>query len=486
MKNSFRQSLLLTFATKYLQMIVQFGTSVILARLLTPDDIGLYSVALVFVGLGQLIREMGVNRYVIQEQELTDDRIRAAYTFNLIFGWGVGLVVFFCAKLVGDFYARAEIIDVMQLLSFNFLLVPFGAITFAYLRREMQFKKLMVIQIGSGVVAAITAIVSAWSGEGYRAMVWSAIAGTTTTVIICQVYRPSRLPYLPGFRELGRVFKFCRYAGPESMINHASTTAPDWIMGKVLSMQMVGLFGRASGTLSIFTQLILSGLSGVLLPYFSKALRDGEDTRPPYIHATACITGLAWPFFAMLCILAAPLIEVMYGSQWRESAVLIQVMCFGWFVFTLTAIAQDALTGLGQIRTIFHINLTMALVRVVVILISVQYGLLAVAIALQFDSLLRLLLVNRAVSFHIKVHLSDMRIFMLKNFMMTMITVAPALAGVAEWGWTLQYSKGLLFAILALSSLCWLAAVYLIKPPIYEEIHSVMHKYVFKRNSSGN
>lgn len=486
MTNTFRQSLLLAFTTKYLELFVQFGASVIVARLLTPDDIGLFSVAVVFIGLGQLIREMGVNRYVIQEQELTDERIRAAYTFNLALGWGVGLAVFFCANSVGEFYERTEITEVMQLLSFNFLLVPFGAITIAYLRREMQFNKLMVIQVVSAVVAAITVVVCAWYGEGYRSMVWSAIAGTVTTVLISQIYRPSRMPYLPGIRELGRVFKFCRYAGPESLINHASASSPDMIMGKVLGMEMVGLFSRAAGTISIFSRLIMSGLSGVLLPYFSNALRAGEDARTPYMHATACVTGLGWPFFAVLGILAGPLIELLYGSQWRESAVLAQVMCIGGFSLMLTVISQDALTGLGQIRTIFYINLIVGVAKVGIILIFVQFGLLVVVIALQAVPLLRLLLVNRAISLHLKVELKDMRIYMLKNFMVTVVTVTPALIGVAVWGGVLEYSIPLLFIISFASGLCWIAAVYLIKPPIHEEIVKALQKYVLNRNSSSN
>ncbi|MHB1052278.1 MAG: lipopolysaccharide biosynthesis protein [Thiobacillus sp.] len=469
-----RHSMVWAFGTKYALMVVQFISTVFIARLVTPDDIGIYTVAAVFIGLGQLIREFGVNRYIIQESDLTSDRIRAASTLNLMFGWGAGVVVFMASWVVGGFYGRAEVQEVMQLLSINFLFVPFGAITFAFLRREMRFREMMWIQVLSAIVGASVGIATAWHGEGYRALVWSAIAGTLTTVALCQVFRPKAVSLKPGFREIGHVFRFCRYAGSDSILSHLNSSAPDLILGKVLGMQMVGLFSRAAGTIAMFNSVVLDGLASVVLPYFSKALREGKETRTAYAHAVGCITGLAWPFFAILGLLAAPIIETLFGSQWREVVPLVQLMCLGACVIALFSISSDVLTALGQVRAVFHINLTVTSVKIILIMLTAMYGLLVVVAALQIVAVLRLVLVNRQISRHVGLRLRDIWKPLLMNIVLGLISVVPPIIGIVLYGWTLEYSIPHLLVILTISALAWLSAIYVLKPPLYLEIHPIM------------
>lgn len=472
-----RHSLAWSFGTKYVMLAVQFISTVIIARLVTPDDIGIYTVAAVFIGLGQLIREFGVNRYIIQEPELTVERIRAASTLNLMFGWGAGVAVFLASWTVGGFYGRAEVQEVMQLLSINFLFVPFGAITFAFLRREMRFQEMMWIQVISAVAGASVGIAAAWHGEGYRALVWSAIAGTLATVAVCQIFRPKEVTFKPGLREIGYVFRFCRYAGTDSIIGHLNTSAPDLILGKLLGMPTVGLFSRATGTVALFNTVVIKGLSGVVLPYFSRALREGKETRPAYAHAVGCITGLAWPFFAVLGLLSAPIIEMLYGSQWREAAPLVQIMCLGACLFALVSISSDVLTAVGQVRTVFHINLAVTSVKVVLIMLTVMYGLLAVVAAMQIVAVLRLALVNRQIALHLGLRLRDIWKTLLLNILLSLISMAPPVVGIMLYGWTLEYSIPHLLGILGISALTWLSAIYVLKPPLYLEIHPIMLRF---------
>lgn len=471
-----RRSFFWSYSTKYALLVVQFVTTVIIARLVTPDDIGIYTVAAVFIGLGQLIREFGVNRYIIQEKELTAHRIRAASTLNLLFGWGTGVAVFLAANAVGAFYERTEIREVMHLLSINFVFVPLGAITFAFLRRQMRFRTIMTIRVTSATIGAIAGITTAWHGEGYRALVWSSMAGTITTVIICLIYKPKEISLAPGFKEIGHVFRFCRYAGAESIISHFGNTAPDWILGKVQGMQMVGLFSRASSTIAMFRAVVMEGLVGVLLPYFSKKFRDGERSDLAYAHLVGCITGLAWPFFTILGLLAAPIVELLYGSQWREAVPLVRAMSLGAQAMALTIAAGDLLAGLGQIRTLFHINLTIALLKVALLATVASQALVIVVITLQIIPLIRLVLVSRQISRLIGLRLRDMSQALITNLLLSFLCALPAVIGIWIYGWTLEYSTPRLLLILGASGLVWLGSIYLIKPPLYQEIHPIVLK----------
>ena len=158
---SFRVSLAYSYLSKYLTLVIYFVTTIILARLLTPADIGIYTVASVFVGLGHLLREFGINNYIVQEKDLTTDRIRAAFTLNLLFGWSIALILYFTRTPIGSFYESEAVREVIGLLCINFLLVPIGAITFAYIRREMRFHHTLIIQVASALASSATGIIAA-------------------------------------------------------------------------------------------------------------------------------------------------------------------------------------------------------------------------------------------------------------------------------------------------------------------------------------
>ncbi|MEA3642641.1 MAG: lipopolysaccharide biosynthesis protein [Lamprobacter sp.] len=471
-----RRSLAWSYGTKYLLLVIQLVSTVIIARLVTPDDIGIYSVAAVFIGLGQLIREFGINRYIVQEPDLTSARIRSASTLNLAFGWTAGLIIFLAAGPTGDFYQRPEVQEVMQLLTINFFFVPLGAITFALLRREMRFGDIMVIRVVSAAVGTTVGIVTAFYGEGYRALVWSAISGTVTTVLLCFVYKPRDVSLVPGFAEISHVFKFCRYAGADSIVSHIGSSSPEMIFGKVLGMESVGIFSRATGTITLFNSSVLEGLKGVVLPVFSQKVREGSASNVSYGHAVSCLTSLTWPFFSVLAILVYPTIMTLYGEQWLAAAPLIQWMCFGAIIASLLHLSVDVLTAAGQIRAVFKINLTMVLLRLALILLVAPYGLIAVVAVLQFPTLIRLALVSWQLARHIDFRLSNISKSLFQNALISIITASPAATAVALTNFQLNGSLLLFFAVLVLCACFWLAAIFTIKPPIHNEFSSLTDK----------
>ena len=271
--------------------------------------------------------------------------------------------------------------EVIGLLCINFLLVPVGAITFAYLRREMRFQHTMIIQVASAIASAATGITAALAGEGYRSLVWSAIAGTLTSVIFTLLFRPPGVMLLPGLREIPHVFAFCRYAGSSEIIIHAGQTAPDWILGKVLDMGAVGLYSRALGTVNIFSKAFTEGLWGVILPHFSKQHRDGKIDSDQYLFLVACITAVAWPFFATLGILAEPVIRILFGEKWLESVPVLRILCIHAILVYTTVLVDQMLISSGRIRNSFQIMSSIQVVTVIAVLLAARYGLIWVAAA---------------------------------------------------------------------------------------------------------
>ena len=479
---SFRVSLAYSYLSKYLTLVIYFVTTIILARLLTPADIGIYTVASVFVGLGHLLREFGINNYIVQEKDLTTDRIRAAFTLNLLFGWSIALILYFTRTPIGSFYESEAVREVIGLLCINFLLVPIGAITFAYIRREMRFHHTLIIQVASALASSATGIIAALWGEGYRSLVWSAIAGTATSVIFTLLFRPSGVMLLPGLREIPHVFAFCRYAGSSEILIHAGQTAPDWILGKVLNMGAVGLYSRAVGTVNIFSRAFTEGLAGVILPHFSKQHRDGKIDRDQYLFLVACITAVAWPFFATLAVLSEPVIRILFGVKWLESVPVLRILCLHALLVYTTVLVEQVLISSGQVRTSFRIILAIQVLMIGAVLASATYGLVWVAAAVAGVGLVQVCIYQIAGQRLLNIPITSFTPIYRKNILLTIITVAPPLFAVTILdGTSLAFIPNAIGVVL-LTGLAWLGAIWMLKTPLFDELALVLkHARTWRR-----
>ena len=156
--SSLSKSLLISFAEKYTALLVSFGSTIVLARLLTPEEIGVFSVAAVLVGMAHMLRDFGVSQYVVQERELTREKLKSALGAAILFAWAIAILLLIMAQFVSAFYNDERVETVMLVLSISFLLLPFGSVTLAMLRREFRFVPIYRVQTASAIANAASGI----------------------------------------------------------------------------------------------------------------------------------------------------------------------------------------------------------------------------------------------------------------------------------------------------------------------------------------
>ncbi|MEE8445630.1 MAG: oligosaccharide flippase family protein, partial [Alphaproteobacteria bacterium] len=179
-----------------------------MARLLTPAEIGIFSVGIAVVGMAHMLRGFGVGSYLIQEKELTRDKIRAAFTVALVIAWVMAGVLIALSGPMADFYDEPGVHQVMMVLSINFFLIPFSAPILALLNREMNFAALFCIGVMSTFAGAATSVTMAILGFGFMSLAWGSVAGILTTVVVANLNRPSLAQVLPSFRGWRQIVSF--------------------------------------------------------------------------------------------------------------------------------------------------------------------------------------------------------------------------------------------------------------------------------------
>ena len=374
-----RSALAYSFGTRYAATALQFLATLILARLLSPSEIGIYSVGASVIMIAHTLRDFGTSTYVIQEQELTPARLRTAFTLTVSIAWLLALILYFSATPLGVFYSEPGVALVMQVMAVNFALIPFGSISGAILRREMRFRALMYIAVLSTMANSLSAIVFASLGFGFISLAWSAVLGTATTVIGNWIAERKAFLMWPSLSERHRVLAFSLRSSVSSIAAEAGHAAPDIVLGKTIGMEGTGLFSRALGYVQIFERLLQDGLRGVMLPYLSEQFRSGGDVRAKLREAAPNITSVSLLIIGLTGTLADSAIAVLFGPQWSAAVPAAQLLCVGMALRCLSPTLAAAMVATGGISSVMRVSLVATAAKFALLIALSGYGLVYAA-----------------------------------------------------------------------------------------------------------
>ncbi len=305
---------------------LQFGGSVLLARMLTPREMGIYALALSISGLIGLIQSLGLNELVVSERELTPSLLSSIVTVNAVLGALISTGVLTLAYAGSAFLAEPGVRKVLIVTAF---LPLFGAIEFpvsALLQREARFREIAQSNMGRQTVSTVVAVLLAFRGFSYMSMAYGNIVGAIVGIIY--LYCVARLQYRPrlslsDWRRIARFgFDMIAISGVSALVTRAS----ELIMGRLLGLSTLGIYGRASFLNNLLWDNVHLVVGRVMMPNFSEHCRAGRSLQQPYLNATAIITGVLWPAFLGLAVLSGPLVYTIYGARWIAAALPLSLL----------------------------------------------------------------------------------------------------------------------------------------------------------------
>ena len=318
-------SYLSTFSRALLSLLVL----VFLARLLTPVDFGLFGIAWIFIALGARFAQSGVGPAVVQRHELTGRHIQVGFTLSMAFGIAMMAVIWLFAPLISGFFNETMVSQILQALSVVFIIQSVGVIPAHLLRRNLQFRQLMVANIlAYSVGYGLTAVALAFQGFGVWSLVWGEIMRVviyTTTVVLYspQGLRPCWAPREAtdllsrgiGF-SLARIFEFIARQGAY------------FVIGRWLGATSLGYYTRANQLILLPRNYVSRSLFQVLFPAMAQRQQGTDRLATIYLHGIEVLSLVALPIGAMLFVCAPEIVSVILGGQWGQVVILLQILAF--------------------------------------------------------------------------------------------------------------------------------------------------------------
>lgn len=356
-----RKALIISYLDRYAAFVVGFLASVAVARLLTPAEVGVFSVSMVLVGFLGPFRDFGATQFVVRAPQLHDEKLRAVRTIQMALGTLLAMIIAGAGPLVAAFYGDERIRGIMWLLALNSLLMPIGALSTAVMTRDLQMGELAASRFAGAFGGAALTVLLAWLGYGPISLAYGSLAGSVTTYVLAAVLRPVHVGWRPTFRGAREVLGF----GGAMTITHLLTliqrSIGELALGKLQSLAVAGVFGRAQSLVLMLERLLMEGTYSVGVPLFAAAHREGRPLAPIYLRAIGIMCAIGWPFFGLVACLADPIVRLLYGSNWLGSIPVLQALCVALMVMTPNLIFTMPLVAIGRVGPVLRVAAASAL-----------------------------------------------------------------------------------------------------------------------------
>jgi len=377
------------------QLVLQFGIQVVLARLLGPEQYGLFAMAGVLVSLGGFFT-FGVTSGLIQKRAVNDADVRFANFWQLCVGTIVAAAVFLLAGPAAGFFQEPRVAPVIEALAVVCLIQALSATAGAILQRELDFKSVQLATLAAYALGyGVVGIPLALAGYGVGALVMAFL--TQTLAFAAFLYARTRHPVGLAIRHRDAGW-YCRYA-----VTVSATHVNNWalmnlsrvVVGRLFPSTAVGLYALSY---NLVTQLA-STVTGVQAPLFSAGARvQGDPTRLRTLFLTMlAATGLiAAPAFVGIGAAAPTLVLALYGDAWAECAPLLRAFALAMPFFIATAMATPMLWNSGRTTHEFKFQLPIVFVLVAAAGLAARHSLAAVAWAMFGIFVLRFVVITAA------------------------------------------------------------------------------------------
>jgi O-antigen/teichoic acid export membrane protein len=471
---SVRHAAVWAMASQYGSFIIQFVTSVLISRFfLAPDEVGLFSIALAAAMLVAVLQDFGLSRYISGHPDLSAEEVNRCSSVAFLFSLVITAVIAALAWPLARFYAMPQLAPLLVIIAGSYLFLPMSVVPLALMARRMRFTGHFAVNVGAAAVHACVALSLAWLGYSSFALAWAVLASGLARGVIAQVLQPAKTFPLK-LDGLAPVLGFGSKASTLYLTGALGSRSPDMIVGKLVDLVAVGLFSRATSLAEQLRVLIAGAIGGVLYPAFARIRDSGQPLGPAYLRVVAGYTALVWPGMAGLALAAWPLVNLLYGPAWIETAPLLSIIALQSALLIALPLVSELPILLGRMNRLLVLNIAETAVSIALLVAGslwagamgaaasrLAYALAFMAIYLGF--------MRSLVGFGWGEWLSVLG----KSLAATLAALAPLAATYLWWMGPQEITVPVLLLTVIAGGVCWLATLALVRHPALDDLRQI-------------
>lgn len=370
--------------------ITQIGSMSIMARLLDPSAFGLIALSGVILRFASYFANMGMSQALVQKEELTEENIQAAFTSSILLSFFFYLVIWLAAPFATQMLGNAEVTPIVRISALNFIISGLTSTSTSLLRRRMDFKILVIIEILTYVICYVgIQIILAYMNFGVWSLVFASLAQSLLSGIACYWYVRHNISLLFSWKHYKPLFAFGGRVSFISFLEFLGSNLDTILIGRFTSVGILGIYNRAHMLIKLPMQSITTSVSRVLFPALSSIQNQTERLKNVYLSAISLVGYIIIPGCIGAFVASEQLVLVLLGHKWIEAIPILQILAFGTALSLLSHFGGIVCEAKGILNPKAFLQIFFLILLTSLMYLLKDYGIIGFAYAIVISELFR-------------------------------------------------------------------------------------------------
>ncbi|WP_161957880.1 lipopolysaccharide biosynthesis protein [Slackia equolifaciens] len=350
--------------------VVELVVQIVMARLLLPEQFGALAIMLIFVNVGNVIVQSGLNTAIVQVPDVSARDCSTVFWLSFAISVVLYLAIFALAPFIASYYGMIQLVWPLRALALILIVNSYNAVQVAIVQRSLQFRKVFNATIASVVISGVAGVTCAFAGFGLWALVVQQLLYQFTNCAIMA----AQLRWLPSlvidFKRARVLFSFGWKLLISGLLDQGYQSFSDLIIGKQFSVSSLGLVSQGKRYPQAIGNLLDGAIQPVMLSAVSRVQGDVAYVKRLVRRALKTSTYLIAPSMTLFAVVAEPLVRLLLGEQWLPCVPFLQMYCLIYALLPIHTSNLQALNGMGRSDLFLKLELIKKAYGVIFILLG--------------------------------------------------------------------------------------------------------------------
>ena len=385
------------FGERFLAQIVTFIVSVVLARLVAPEEFGNIALLMIFIDVADVFVIQGFASALVQKKDADEVDFSSVFYFSLLFSVLVYGLFFICTPLIGRLYHNDGLIPLFRVLALRIPISALNSVQHSYVQRKMMFRRFFFSTLGGTIGSAFFGIALAYGGYGAWAIVGQYLGNTICDSIVLWFTVKWRPIKKFSWQRLKQLFSFGWKMLGSGLIHVLYNRFSTLLIGTVYSSEELAFYDQGSKIPGIVETNVDATINSVLFPAMSQVQDDKERLKTMVRRSISVCGMIIWPLMVGLAVLSSEVVDLVYGSVWLPCVVFMQIACIRLTLEPIQTANLQAVKALGRSDLYIKMEIIKKVYGLIALFVSIRNSVMAVAIA-SFSQMVFCMIVNGFVN----------------------------------------------------------------------------------------
>lgn len=373
------KSLFWKFLEKSSVQGVSFIVTIVLARILSPEEYGIVAIVTIFLHFSTILIEGGFSTALIQKKGYDNRDFSTIFYFSIAVASIIYAILFLCSNAISVFFDEPQLMPVIKVLGLNLFFCAINSIQKAYVSKQMLFKKMFYSSLMAAVFSGVIGIYLAWRGWGVWALVFYSLISQFLITLIMWLTVKWRPIFVFSVKSFKQLFDYGWKILTTHMIISIFTNIRSVVISKFYSSSMLAYFDKGKQLPALVMDNINSSIQTILFPVFSDVQDNKTEVKSMTRRSIKTNSLFVFPLMIGLIVMAEPLVLTIFTDKWASMVPFVQIFALSYVLMPMQLANIEAIKSLGYSNITLKLEIVKKAIEIIILIVSSCIGVQAIA-----------------------------------------------------------------------------------------------------------